>query len=553
MAAQRQYASSELSTENSGFDPAFNLIRAVPFSWHVDQEKMICDHPDQLARLLDAPANTHTIPSNSISALFPETVQSQRKAAIADLTWDGARYILSYQLRTFTGDLIWIEESGERQNGNAGSATHIRGILRDVSETRRSQTALILEDRRDRLTGLLSARAFKEIYDHERRVGEHRTRLPAVIRLALTNLGDINDTFGYRAGDEGIKICAGALADAGLSNAAMGRIKGDVFLAMCWMDKDAVERLCNEIENALFSAPVSTGFGDLSLTGSIDVYPMDAPIVKSMMDAVKPLAELDLAATAVKIPGQAINSEKKQTGFTKKQVEKLIVNRNLLLAYQPIVDANSLETQHYECLLRTQKPDGEIVSAWPVIQAAERFDIIGKIDRFVLEQAISTLSTHPELCLAVNVSAGTVKDPQASPAYLNVLEGSKSLARRLIIELTETLALENSDQANAFAARARSLGCRFAIDDFGAGHTSFRHLLNIEADTIKIDGAFVRDIALHDNKQTFVRLIVDLAQTLGVETIAEMVDNPSDAKFLKHLGVDKLQGFLFGYPGALPA
>ena len=162
------------------------------------------------------------------------------------------------------------------------------------------------------------------------------------------------------------------------------------------------------------------------------------------------------------------------------------------------------------------------------------------------------MKAKQDIRLSINVSAGTVKSEKAAALYLEQLERANETAKRLTLELTETLALENTDLANQFAAKARALGCQFAIDDFGAGHTSFRHLLNVEADTIKIDGAFVRDISLHDYKQTFVRLIVDLAQTLGIKTVAEMVDNPSDARTLKFLGVDYLQGFLFGFPGSLP-
>jgi EAL domain-containing protein (putative c-di-GMP-specific phosphodiesterase class I) len=119
--------------------------------------------------------------------------------------------------------------------------------------------------------------------------------------------------------------------------------------------------------------------------------------------------------------------------------------------------------------------------------------------------------------------------------------------------MTETLAVDDPAQASRFSAAVRALGCRFAVDDFGSGYTTFRNLMAIEADMIKIDGTLIEGIASDQNKQTFIRMMVDLAQTFGVKTVAEMVDDRADAEILRRLGVDYLQGFMFGVPSAAPS
>ena len=184
--------------------------------------------------------------------------------------------------------------------------------------------------------------------------------------------------------------------------------------------------------------------------------------------------------------------------------------------------------------------------------AAERIDCVHLLDRRALEIASEALRVHPDIKLALNVSAATVKNQETANAYLKALRASGPAAQRVTIELTETVALEDPAMASRFSVEARALGCKFAIDDFGAGYTTFRNLMAIEADEIKIDGSFIRDLSLTPHKQTFVRMMVDLAQTFSVKTVAEMVGSREDADLLTRLGVDFLQGYMFGMPGPAP-
>jgi len=227
--------------------------------------------------------------------------------------------------------------------------------------------------------------------------------------------------------------------------------------------------------------------------------------------------------------------------------------RRIRLAYQPIIDAKTRQLHHYECLLRLRREDGEIVSAGRFIMAAERLGLVHLLDRRALEIAGQALLENPEIHLALNVSGGTVTDVRAASDYLKAMSALRRSAQRITIELTETVAVDDPAKASDFSNEARAMGCGFAIDDFGSGYTTFRNLMAIEADMIKIDGTLIEGIATDSNKQTFVRMMVDLAQTFSVKTVAEMVDSAADAEVLRRLNVDYLQGFMFGVPSAAPA
>jgi len=222
--------------------------------------------------------------------------------------------------------------------------------------------------------------------------------------------------------------------------------------------------------------------------------------------------------------------------------------RQIKLAFQPIVDARTHTVHHYECLLRMLDEDGGVLPAFRVIASAEALGLVPLLDRRALELAARTMIGRRDVFLALNVSAQTVADTAAAEDYLDALRMLGPAAGRLTLELTETVAVEDPALVAQFAERARRLGCRFAIDDFGSGHTSFRNLMAIEADELKIDGDFVDDVLTCRKSQTFVRMLVDLAGTFGVETVAERVETEAVADRLRDLGVDRLQGYWFGRP-----
>jgi EAL domain-containing protein (putative c-di-GMP-specific phosphodiesterase class I) len=266
-------------------------------------------------------------------------------------------------------------------------------------------------------------------------------------------------------------------------------------------------------------------------------------------------APLDTVERALAITNRALSGDDAPLAPTKTRlpsVDEALDEALLELAFQPIVHAVSQDLHHHECLLRLRDGEGRLSSAFPFIVAAEGAGEVHRIDLFVLEQAVPFLQADSRLHLALNVSAGTIGNDAHSVAYIDQLRKLGPLTEQITLEMTETLAVDDPAKASRFSAEVRGLGCRFAVDDFASGHTSFRNLLAVEADCIKIDGSLVRGVALDANKQAFIRMMVDLASTFAVDTVAEMVEDRADAQILARLGVDYLQGYYFGRPGPSP-
>ena len=214
--------------------------------------------------------------------------------------------------------------------------------------------------------------------------------------------------------------------------------------------------------------------------------------------------------------------------------------------YQPIVAAQSHQVILYESLLRLHSDQGLVANAGSFIPDLELLGDMRWLDRYVLEQATEFLADNPNIYLSINISGLTVGDPSWGRALRLALLAHPSLAKRLMIEITETAAIADLDETIRFVNYVRQLGCRVAIDDFGAGFTSFRQLRGLAVDMVKIDGHFIRDILHNNDHQLFLHHLVSLGKEAGFTTIAEYVETEEQAKLLAEMGIDYLQGFHFG-------
>jgi EAL domain-containing protein (putative c-di-GMP-specific phosphodiesterase class I) len=206
----------------------------------------------------------------------------------------------------------------------------------------------------------------------------------------------------------------------------------------------------------------------------------------------------------------------------------------------------------HEALLRMKSPDGSVLAAGAFMPMIEKLGLTREVDRYVLEMAVDTLQRHPALQLAINVSALTATDRSWLRLLIALLRGESRVAERLTVEITETVALQDIEESAHFVAKVRDLGCQVALDDFGAGYTTFRHLKALDVNKVKIDGSFVKDVADNPHNQLFIQSLLGLAKGLAVETVAECVEHERDARLLADHGVDYLQGYFFGRPDIAP-
>jgi EAL domain-containing protein (putative c-di-GMP-specific phosphodiesterase class I)/GGDEF domain-containing protein len=225
--------------------------------------------------------------------------------------------------------------------------------------------------------------------------------------------------------------------------------------------------------------------------------------------------------------------------------QNIINEKKLRLAFQPVICSKTGQIKSYEALLRVIDENGQLTSAGEYVGVAEKFGYIDQVDLLVLELAAKELALDANVNLGINVSALSLDNKRWIKLARKLLKDPDH-ASRLIVELTETGFQSSMDKVKKFVDDVQSLGCLVAIDDFGAGYTSFTQLKVLNADILKIDGVFIRDLADNYDNQLFVKTLVGFAKAFGLKTVAEYVETGEAAKLLIDMGVDYLQGYYFG-------
>ncbi len=537
----------------------FELLKASPFFISSDGQ-MVWEQPKLASRLLRcAPSD---LPSSRDAWIKRIHIDDQHDYTrlFGALGWDGSRYMTRYRIQSTDERILWIEEAVERVSGHEQKPTKVMGVIRDITETREKEDRAIWLSQHDDATGLPNTANFLKDVDTLIGLSRRLNVKGALLRIRLTNLDDINLVYGFEAGERLLAAMAERLRGVVRAPDGLGKDTGRDFLlgVLGIKGPDADPQILSErLQQALSETPYPTPQGRLVAKVQIGhtIFPQGLRSANDLLAQTERALDCEsakLVTAYAPIMGLPASS-KSNDPIGSDDIIAALNEQRISLAYQPIIHARTRELHHYECLLRLRKEDGELVSAGRLIMAAETLGMVHLLDRRALELAAVNLDKDPELRVAINVSAETVKSEEAANYYIEALKSLKPLTDRITLELTETAALNDPAKASAFSNETRSFGCDFAIDDFGSGYTSFRNLMAIEAETIKIDGSLIKGISTTPHMQSFVRMMVDLAQTFSVKTVAEMVECPADAEILKRLGVDYLQGYLFGLPSATPS
>jgi EAL domain-containing protein (putative c-di-GMP-specific phosphodiesterase class I) len=238
------------------------------------------------------------------------------------------------------------------------------------------------------------------------------------------------------------------------------------------------------------------------------------------------------------------------------RIREALDNDGFVLHFQPILDLATDSVTTYEALIRMRDSEtGELIQPGAFLYVADRYGMAYSIDRWVIGRAVETLASNrlgETAQLAINISARTLNHPEVLDELGRRLERAGIEPSRLILEITETAAIENVENAKRFARRLTSLGCSLALDDFGTGFSSFYYLKHLPCQYLKIDGEFIRNLRASPNDRLLVKSVVDIAKGMGKRTIAEFVGDDETVKILKGIGVDYAQGFHIGKPAAAP-
>src|SRR5947209_7936833 len=473
--------------------------------------------------------------------------------------------IPSYEIETrcihAERQVVWVLVTASLVCDDSGKPLYCIRQTQDIQE--RKQFAGHLEHLADHgvLTGLFNRRCFvRELsrqMSYARRYGEHG----AVLFLDLDNFKDVNDTLGHQAGDELIASVAHLLGARLRETDIFARLGGDEFAVLLpRVGADEAEAVADDLMQVVRKNPSPTAGRSMPLTVSVGIAPFHADAAMTADDL---LIEADLAMYNAKETGRdrlIFASPEQQAQMENRlswteRIRKALDEDLFVLYCQPILDLRSDEISQYELLLRMPGTGGELLLPASFLYTAERHDLIRSIDRWVVSRAIQLIADERragrELRLEVNVSGRSVADPELPGFIVEQLEAASIDPAQLILEVTETAAIGNMEEARRFVATLTDIGCCFALDDFGAGFGSFYYLKYLSLDYLKIDGEFIRNLPASNTDQLILRSIVQMANGLGKKTIAECVGNEESLQLLREHGVQYAQGYHVGRPRPL--
>lgn len=471
-------------------------------------------------------------------------------------------------------DLVLISRDGEESLiqlsaapivAREGTINGVVIVCHNVTETRALTARLVHQASHDALTGLHNRAYFEEAISaalHRARNGGQESTL---LYLDLDQFKVINDSCSHMAGDELLRQIAKLVAGISRRADTVARLGGDEFGVLL---NDCALEDANRIAFGLTSALSDFRFNWhdklFSVTASIGLVSIDTVSV----DQASILSAADTACFLAKDRGrnQIAVFEPENAEIVKRHGEMNWVSRitqglqehRFVLFHQRIVSIDGKHDggEHFELLLRLRGDDGRMVPPMAFIPAAERYNLMPAVDRWVIatffDYAARRHRRHRDDTFAINISGTSINDPSFLSFVMLQFERTEASPRSICFEITETAAIANLTRATEFMTALKQLGCRFSLDDFGSGLSSFGYLKNLPVDYLKIDGSFVKGIVNDRIDRAMVDAINRVGHIIGIKTIAEFVDNEKMLEELSHIGVDFAQGYGVHQPEPLP-
>ncbi len=482
-----------------------------------------------------------------------EEGRTARERAIRMAVLGSRAFQAEYQFVYGMNHVSWLEERGTCYLDEEGVMQRIVGVVRDITEQKKRESRLAYLATYDELTGHLNRARLCECLN-EALTQVHRFDRPGgYLVVGLDGLGTINECHGYDIADELILLMGERISLALRKNDLMGRIAGNKFgVVLPNASKDDMVLVANRLLDVVREKPFDTSVGKIITSISIGAVQLDSDVRSSQAAMGRAQEALDTSKRAgrdcytIHKPAPDRVSWRARHREIADEIVTALNEDHLVLAYQPIVDAESGAPVIYECLARLRRKDGSFAGAGEFIPVAELMGLIRLVDQRVLELVIREARRTADVEFTFNISGHTFRDRPWLEKLMVVLQANRDLCSRFVVEITETLALQDIDDSAETVRKLRELGCRVAIDDFGAGFTSFKNLQRLDVDIVKIDGAFVKGLVESKDNQVFVKTLVTLAKNFGCKVIAEWVETEAEAEMLRSFDVDLLQGFYFG-------
>ena len=546
-----------LAREHMNAD-ASGLLAALgqaTFTWNIASD--VLQWSDNVAAVLP------DIPREALStaAGFSKLIEPQRGIrsdsvlnSMAADSGSGVPYQIEYGLRaSTTAPVLWIDECGRWFAGADGKPLHALGVIRINNERHARDEQLLKLSQNDPLTGELNrTRLIASLAEAMEEAARFRSSF-AFMLVGIDHLARLNDAFGYEVADEVVLEVAKRIRARLRGGDVLGRFSGNKFglvLKNCTVDdmNVAAERFLTGIRDDV----VPTRSGPVAVTVSIGAISAlrHARTAEEAMSRTHEALELAKArrrgSLMVWRPNVERDAQRRVNIRVTDEIVTALNERRIVMAYEPVVTTASRQPAFHECLVRMRQEDGQYSLSPDIVPVAEKLGLIRLVDHRVLELVVAELATAPQAHLSLNISPDTTMDPDWWASIESLMRAHPGVAERLIVEITETVAIQDIDDVRGFVRRLKNFGSRIAIDDFGAGYTSFRNLRKLGVDIVKIDGAFVQNIVRSSDDRAFVQTLIDLAHRLDIETVAEWVQDEESATLLQGWGCDYIQGRLTG-------
>ena len=463
---------------------------------------------------------------------------------------------LEKRYRHKDGRWIWAQLSTSVVRGSGGEPDVLVSQIVDISQRKHDEDELQRLANSDPLTGMWNRWRFEaEIataVERCREGGKHA----ALLLIDIDGFKHINDSFGHAAGDALLVEVGRRLRERVRDTDAAGRVAGDEFGVLLPTAKPqqalaAARSLCEHIT----ATPIVVGENlEVTPTVSIGATMIDgctrAPSDVFVAADIAMYDAKDLGRNRAVLYGEdeARHARMSSDLLWSQRIRRALHEGRFTLYAQPIVDLETGVALKHELLLRMLDDDGSTIPPGVFLPAAERFRLIGELDLWVVGEATRLAAAHPHAILSINLSGSSVTDPDLVSRIESLIASAGCRGDQLVFEITETEAIASMEQAEQLAGRLAKLGCRLALDDFGAGFASFYHLKALPLEFIKLDGEFIRHLPVSDDDLLVVQAVQGVAVGMGRTVIAEQIEDRATADVLLRLGVRYGQGYHFAKP-----
>ncbi|MDH5447196.1 MAG: EAL domain-containing protein, partial [Gammaproteobacteria bacterium] len=430
----------------------------------------------------------------------------------------------------------------------------------DITKIRDMTREIAYQATHDSLTRLINRAEFEVRLEQALQTVKHENKQHVLCYIDLDQFKIVNDTCGHIAGDELLKQISSLLQSKLRDNDTLARLGGDEFgllLTGCPVNtaRSIAEKLRTSVENYRFTWQDK----NFKIGMSIGLV----PILEQGLTVSDVLSSADTACYIAKEHGRnRVHTYNSHDSISEKhttemnwvhRIHNALEEDRLSIYVQQILNLANPSYQYYEVLIRMQGENGEIIPPLAFLPAAERYGLISQIDKYVIEQSLKEFSkpAFKDIHLSINLSGQSLSDHNIMNFIIKMIDTYNFDASRLTFEVTETVMVANLADAIRFISTLKGLGCRFALDDFGSGFSSFAYLKNLPVDLIKIDGGFVRDMLEDPINSVMVESMIYIGHNMNLKTVAEFVENVDILNALQDMGIDFVQGYGIARPVAL--